>query len=93
MLIYLEAVEIEGEERAGTAEAVAEEEPDIAKGGGGGCHVCPDGDVTGWAQLRLGTLSLSILSNNLYIDLKPVFLTSKQEILILWGSISGGGTE
>ena len=64
VLIDLEAVEIEGEERAGTAEAVAEEEPDIAKGGGGGCHICPDGDVTGWAQLRLGTLSLSILSTN-----------------------------
>ena len=65
MLVLLEVIEIEGEDRAGTADAVAEEEPDKAKGGGGGRHVCPDGDVTCWAQLRLGTLSLSILSNNL----------------------------
>lgn len=81
MLIDLETVEIEGEERAGTTEAVAEEEPHIAKGGGGGRHVCPDGDVTGWAQLRLGTLSLSILQGDL--DTLRLFFWRRDRVRIL----------
>ena len=61
MFVLLELVEIEGEKRADTAEAVADGEPHPAKGGGDAGHGCPDSDVTFWAELCLGTHGLSIL--------------------------------
>ena len=61
MKVFLESVKVEGKKRTHTADAVAEAEPDIAEGGGGGGHTSPDGGVTGGAQLSLGTLALSIL--------------------------------
>ena len=61
MKVFLESVKVEGKKRTHTADAVAEAEPDIAKGGGGGGHTRPDGGVTGGAQLSLGTLAFTIL--------------------------------
>ena len=62
MFEHLEIIQVKGKKRTRTADAVAEAEPDIAKGGGGGGHTRPDGGVTGGAQLSPGTLALAILN-------------------------------
>ena len=59
--VILEPVQVEREERAGTADAVAEEEPDLAQGGGGGVHPGPDSGVTAWTELSARTQSFSEL--------------------------------
>ena len=46
MFVVFELVEIEWEKRAHAAEAVTEDEPDPAKGGGGGSHAGPNSNIT-----------------------------------------------
>eukprot|EP00091_Calanus_sinicus_P013251 TRINITY_DN29449_c0_g1_i1.p1 TRINITY_DN29449_c0_g1~~TRINITY_DN29449_c0_g1_i1.p1 ORF type:complete len:115 (+),score=14.42 TRINITY_DN29449_c0_g1_i1:281-625(+) len=53
MLEYLECFEVEWKQSTDTAEAVAEEEPDVPQGGGGGGHGAPHGEVTSRAIMCL----------------------------------------
>jgi len=53
--------QVEWKEGAGTAEAVTEEEPDVAKGGGRCADSGPDIILTGGTQLNPRTMYLSTL--------------------------------